>query len=172
MEPRRVAIMAAEFAELGRNQGRVDAETLGALVAICCEESDAAIRENGGRRLYLGQDSAIADFDRTTDALHCALRIQRSVAARSRDRSELVRVPVRIGVHWGKIQVMDDGVIGVAPSLAARLWQEVGPGEICVSGAARDQLPKGARFVFENLGGIDLPFVEESLHAFRLLPGD
>src|SRR5258708_4152016 len=102
---------------------------------------DEALGCHGGvRPLEQGEgDSFVAAFDRASDALGCAVSIQRSVPEPLR---------LRIGVHTGEVEVRDDAhYVGSTINRTARLRGLGHGGQTLVSGAtaavAGDDLPHG-----------------------------
>ena len=85
-------------------------------------------------------DSFVLAFPRASDAVACALDLQ---------RAPLVPIRVRIGVHTGDVQLRDEGnYIGTTINKAARLRDLAHGGQTVLSGAAAelvaDSLPPGA----------------------------
>ena len=117
-----------------------------------------AVAERRGREVSTQGDGFLARFDSPSDAVRCAVDIQRVVAdARTGGGPP---IEVRIGVHAG--EVVDDGadVIGRVVNLASRVTAEAEPGEILVTEPVADEI--GDHLVLEDRGlrplkGIDQP---------------
>src|SRR3954463_989979 len=97
---------------------------------------------NGGvRPVEQGEgDSFVAAFTRASDAVACALELQ---------RAPLVPIRLRIGVHTGEVQLRDDGnYAGSTINRTARLRDLAHGGQTVLSGATEDmvvdRLPAGA----------------------------
>jgi predicted ATPase/class 3 adenylate cyclase/DNA-binding CsgD family transcriptional regulator len=85
-------------------------------------------------------DSFMAAFAHATDAVACAVELQ---------RAPLAPIRLRVGVHTGEVQLDDAGdYVGPTPERAARLRDLAHGGQILVSGITRDlvvdQLPDDA----------------------------
>ena len=85
-------------------------------------------------------DSFMAAFPHATDAMACAVELQ---------RAPLAPIRLRIGVHTGEVRLDDAGdYVGPTPERAARLRDLAHGGQILVSGITRDlvvdQLPADA----------------------------
>jgi class 3 adenylate cyclase len=91
----------------------------------------------------------------------CALRIVQEL--------EELGMPVRIGLDAGELATTRKGVRGEAIDTATEVMRNAAPGEVLVSGAARDLVTRtGQRFT--DLGEFELEGVEEAVHLFRAEP--
>ncbi|SDC98063.1 helix-turn-helix transcriptional regulator [Rhodococcus tukisamuensis] len=103
--------------------------------------SELVTAHGGARPVEQGEgDSFVAAFTRASDAVACALDIQ---------RAPLAPIALRIGVHTGEVQLRDEGnYIGPTVNRAARLRDLAHGGQTVLSGATEavvtDQLPNGA----------------------------
>ncbi len=103
--------------------------------------TETVAAHHGVRPVEQGEgDSFVVAFTRASDALACALELQ---------RAPLAPLRLRIGVHTGEVQLRDEGnYIGPAVNRAARLRNLAHGGQTVLSGAAHDlvvdQLPAGA----------------------------
>lgn len=118
----------------------------------------AAVADRRGREVGTQGDGFLARFDSPSDAVRCAVDIQRVVADAHGTGGP--PIAVRIGVHAG--EVVDDGtdVIGRVVNLASRVTAEAAPGEILVTEPVADEV--GDALVLEDRGlrplkGIDRP---------------
>ena len=100
------------------------------------------IAEHGGvRPVEQGEgDSFVAAFARASDAVACALDLQ---------RAELAPIKLRIGLHSGEVQLRDEGnYAGSTINKTARLRDLAHGGQTVLSAAteelAEDRLPKDA----------------------------
>ena len=100
---------------------------------------DELIAEHGGvRPVEQGEgDSFVAAFARASDAVACALELQ---------RAELAPIRLRIGVHTGDVQLRDEGnYAGPTINKTARLRDLAHGGQTVLSGVTEelveDQLP-------------------------------
>src|SRR5205814_1745099 len=99
---------------------------------------------DGVRPVEQGEgDSFVVAFARASDALACALDLQ---------RAPLAPIALRIGVHSGEAQVRDEGnYMGSAVNRAARVRDLAHGGQTVLSGATHDlvvdRLPEDAWLV-------------------------
>jgi class 3 adenylate cyclase len=114
-------------------------EQMTAALALLNRTVDETIaRHDGVRPLEQGEgDSFVAAFARASDALACALAMQRATTA---------PIKLRIGLHTGEIQLRDDAnYAGPTINRAARLRDLAHGGQTVLSGATEsmvvDRLP-------------------------------
>ena len=103
--------------------------------------SDIIATNDGVRPVEQGEgDSFVAAFARASDAVACALELQ---------RAPLAPIRLRIGVHTGEVQLRDEGnYAGPTINRTARLRDLAHGGQTVLSGATEplvvDRLPEGA----------------------------
>src|SRR5215475_13392662 len=103
--------------------------------------TDLVGSHSGVRPIEQGEgDSFVVAFARATDAVACALKLQ---------RAPLAPIRLRIGIHTGEIRLRDEGnYIGPTINRTARLRDLAHGGQTVLSGVAEelvfDQLPDGA----------------------------
>ena len=103
--------------------------------------AEAVAANDGVRPVEQGEgDSFVVAFGRASDAVACALELQ---------RAPLAPIRLRIGVHTGEIQLRDEGnYIGPTINRTARLRDLGHGGQTVLSGATEamviDRLPEGA----------------------------
>jgi class 3 adenylate cyclase len=69
-------------------------------------------------------------------------------------------ISIRVGIHTGEVEVVRDGVSGIAVHVGARFAALAGPAEILVPTTVKDLVP-----------GSGLRFEERGTHAFKGVPG-
>src|ERR1700744_5857960 len=103
--------------------------------------SDTIAAHDGVRPVEQGEgDSFVAAFTRASDAVACALELQ---------RAPLAPIRLRIGVHTGEVQLRDEGnYVGPTIDRAARIRDLAHGGQTVPSGTTEDLvsdvLPAGA----------------------------
>jgi class 3 adenylate cyclase/pimeloyl-ACP methyl ester carboxylesterase len=106
-----------------------------------------------GREVDTAGDGFLATFDGPARAVDCARGI--------RDRVRSLGIEIRAGLHTGEVEVLSEGLAGVALHIGQRVLAEAAPGEILVSSTVRD-LTAGAELEFEDRG----------LHELKGVPGE
>lgn len=116
---------------------------------------DAMVRtvlaRHRGREIKTIGDGFLAIFDSTTRAVRAAAEI--ATAARN------VGLEVRAGVHAGEVEVRPDDVVGLTVSIAKRVCDLAGPGQVFVS-----ETVKGL------LVGSEIPTSDRGVHVLKGVP--
>jgi len=95
-----------------------------------------AVRHAGGREIDARADEYFAVFVDPWAAIAAAIAIQRRVRDRSWPGDDPVRL--RIGLHYGRPMLTDDGYVGLAVHTTARVCAAGHGGQILVSRVMRD----------------------------------
>ena len=116
---------------------------------------DAVAAHGGVRPVEQGEgDSFVVAFARASDAVACALELQ---------RAPLAPIRLRIGVHTGEVQLRDEGnYVGTTINRTARLRDLAHGGQTVLSGTTED-------LVFDRLPA-DAWLTELGSHVLRDLP--
>ncbi len=97
---------------------------------------DAIIRQclgaTGGRQVKHTGDGVMASFVSASDAVSCAIDIQRAFARHNEQHGD-APISARIGFNAGEPVTTDDDLFGAAVNLAARVCAEAQAGQILVS---------------------------------------
>jgi predicted ATPase/class 3 adenylate cyclase/DNA-binding CsgD family transcriptional regulator len=96
----------------------------------------AAVAVHGGHEVDTAGDGFFVVFGGATQAVLCALEVQRALAAHRWPAGTAVRV--RIGVHTGQAVLAGDGYTGVAVHRAARICAAARGGQVLISQATQD----------------------------------
>jgi predicted ATPase/class 3 adenylate cyclase/DNA-binding CsgD family transcriptional regulator len=129
--------------------------------------SDLLAAHGGVRPVEQGEgDSFVAAFTRASDAVACALELQ---------RAPLAPISLRIGVHTGEVQLRDEGnYIGPTINRTARLRNLAHGGQTVLSGATEymvvDSLPTDAWLT--DLGSYELRGVARPERVVQLCHPD
>ncbi len=131
-------------------------------------DHDAIVRAQlahfGGRVVKTTGDGFLATFGGPpSQALRCAA----SIVAALGDRD----LEVRVGLHTGECEIVDDDVAGLAVHIASRVAALAQPGEVLVSGTVAGTVVGGA-FAFEDRGHHELRGVPTPWPLYALVPAD
>jgi len=140
VERRLAAILAADVAGYSRLMGADEEGTLAALKACRRELIDPKIAEHRGRIVKTTGDGALVEFASAVDAVRCAMEIQRAMGERNAVIPEDRRIEFRIGINVGDIIIDEDDIYGDGVNIAARVEPLAGPGAICLSDNAYQQI--------------------------------
>ena len=101
----------------------------------------------------------MATFDATGRALHCAA----DILAGAKD----IGLDLRAGVHTGEVEARGDDIAGLAVTIAKRVCDLAGPGEVLVSETVRINT-LGAGINFNDRGDYELKGVPGTLRLFAV----
>lgn len=108
----------------------------------------------GGRRIKGTGDGVLATFDGPARAVRCAQALLAGFRTLGLD------LELRAGLHTGEIESRRDDISGIAVSIASRVSDLAGPGEVLVS-----------RTVTDLVAGSGLEFEDRGDHELRGVPG-
>ena len=112
-----------------------------------------------GREIDTTGDGFLATFDGPARAVRCAHAIVEAVRA--------IGLEVRAGVHTGEIELMGEGVGGIAVHIGARVAALAAPSQVLVSGTVKD-LVTGSGIEFEDHGSFPLKGVPGTWQLFAV----
>jgi class 3 adenylate cyclase len=112
----------------------------------------AALARHRGREVKTTGDGFLATFDATGRALRCTAEI----LAAAKD----IGLTLRAGVHTGEVEVRGDDIGGLAVTIAKRVSDLAGPGQVLVSETVRI-----------NMVGGGIEFIDQGEHELKGVPG-
>lgn len=113
-----------------------------------------------GREVKTIGDGFLATFDGPSRAIQCARSI--------RDSVRQIGIEIRVGIHTGECELMDNDVGGIAVHTASRVAANAKTGEVLVSSTVKD-LVAGAGLRFEDTGTHALKGVHGKWRLYRAL---
>ncbi len=166
--PRKLAaILYADVAGYSRLTGE-DEEGTHRRLSTYLDAISESIKNHSGQVVHYAGDAVLADFPTVTDALGCAVRIQRDLAGRNRQLSEERRVCFRIGVNLGEVIVDRNDIYGDGVNVAARLEALAEPGGICVSESVRTAAGNNLALEFEFMGDQQVKNIARPIPAYKV----
>ena len=132
-------------AELGDKRWRELLERHNALVR-------RHIEEYRGQEIDRAGDGFLTTFDGPARAIRCAQAIVASAAQEG--------LEIRAGVHSGEVELLEQGIGGIAVHVGARVAALAAPGEVLVTTTVRDLV-----------AGSGIEFVERGTHELKGVPG-
>jgi class 3 adenylate cyclase len=112
----------------------------------------AALSRHRGREVKTTGDGFLAKFDATGRALRCAS----DIVAGAKDMG----LDLRAGVHTGEVEVRGDDIAGLAVTIAKRVCDLAGPGQVLVSETVRG-----------HMVGAGIRFVDRGVQELKGVPG-
>jgi class 3 adenylate cyclase/pimeloyl-ACP methyl ester carboxylesterase len=113
----------------------------------------AALSRHRGHEVKTTGDGFLATFDATGRALRCAADILMS--------AHDIGLTLRAGVHTGEVEVRGDDIAGLAVTIAKRICDLAGPGELLVSETVRSNM----------VGSRIITFLDRGDHELKGVPG-
>jgi class 3 adenylate cyclase len=110
-----------------------------------------------GTEIDTAGDGFLATFDGPARAVRCALSITKAV--------EEIGLRLRAGVHTGEIELINQGIGGIAVHIGARVAALAEPREVLVSSTVKD-LVAGSGLVFKDRGLHALKGVPDEWHLY------
>jgi class 3 adenylate cyclase len=120
----------------------------------------AALSRHRGHEVKTTGDGFLATFDATGRALRSAANI---VAG-----AKNIGLELRAGVHTGEVEVRGDDIAGLAVTIAKRVCDLAGPGEVLASHAV-ERVVAGSRIEFEDRGDHKLKGVPGTWRLFAVV---
>jgi class 3 adenylate cyclase len=112
-----------------------------------------ALARHQGREIKTIGDGFLATFDATTRAARAALEVVSQATS--------LGLEVRAGVHAGEVEVRPNDVVGLAVSVAKRICDLAGPGQVLASEAVKALLT-----------GSDIVTSDEDTYVLKGVPGE
>jgi class 3 adenylate cyclase len=114
------------------------------------------VESHGGRVVKMLGDGVLALFGDTRSAINAVVEMQRTHQKRMTQIPPANRMPIRIGVASGDVEIVAGDCYGDAVNVAARLSDLSGPHQIWVNAAALDGANEADGVRFRLLGPISI----------------
>ncbi len=120
------------------------------------------IRKYRGKWMKEMGDGAIAVFFTASEAVLCAIEIQKEIQAKENFK-------VRMGIHVSEILFTDTDIFGDGVNVASRISSLAGANEICFSNVVFQNIRNREDLKIEDLGGQQLKNVVYDVRVFKLV---
>ncbi len=127
------------------------------------------IQNMRGRVVDTPGDNILAEFASVTDAVQCAVEIQKELKVKNAEMPENRRMEFRIGVNIGDLIHKKERIYGDGVNIAARIESLADAGGICISRSAYDQVKKKLSLGYEYLGEYSAKNIDEPVRVYRVL---
>jgi class 3 adenylate cyclase len=127
-----------------------------------------AVGEHRGAEIKTEGDSFYVAFDSPSAAVRCGLRVLELAAASGAAATGLI--PVGIGVHAGETVATEEGFVGSAVNIAARVCAQARAGELLVTDAVRALTGTYLDVGFQSVGRRRLKGIAEPVGLYRVTP--
>jgi class 3 adenylate cyclase len=118
-----------------------------------------ALTHHRGHEVKTTGDGFLATFDATGRALRCAAEILAG--------AKNIGLDLRAGVHTGEVEVRGDDIAGLAVTIAKRVCDLAGPGQVLVSETVRSMMV-GTGINFQDEGERELKGVPATWRTFSV----
>lgn len=123
---------------------------------------------HGGRVVKTLGDGVLAVFPSASSAIDAVVEMQRGQQKRMAQQSPLERMPIRVGVATGEVEIVDGDCYGDAVNVASRLNDLCGAHEIWVNSAELDYADRADGVRFRLLGPITVRGRAEPCTVYRV----
>lgn len=124
-----------------------------------------SLRAHHGTEVKHTGDGIMASFSSASDALACAIAIQRAMCERNAEAA--TPMLVRVGINAGEPVAEGDDLFGTAVQMARRICDSAQPGEVLVSNVVRE-LTAGKGFDFVDAGEVAAKGFADVVRIYRL----
>ncbi len=162
------AILYADVAEYSRLTGE-DEERTHRVLSASLDLFSEAIRIHNGNVVHYAGDAILAEFTTVTEALSCAVEVQRELPDRNDANLDTLSVQFRIGINLGEVIVDRDDIYGDGVNIAARLESLADTGGICISESVYAALGNKLPLDYEFMGEQSVKNIAEPVRAYRVM---
>lgn len=122
----------------------------------------------GGRLIKTLGDGVMVVFANNSDAVSAVIDIQRQHQRRSQKFSPELRLPIRIGLACGDVEMVAGDCYGDAVNVASRLCDMCGPHQIWATNLTVNALTRQSEANFRDLGQIHVRGRTEPCHVSQI----
>jgi adenylate cyclase len=164
----RRALLVADVVESVRLVRDYPDDVIALWVDFVRDVRDRLLERHHGTMVKSLGDGLLMGFERSTDAIRCALALGDMLRPRNSRLPAEGRIWLRCGVHIGDVVVTELDWFGDAVNIASRVASLAGPGEIVATADVRDELVDGVDVTIEDMGECFVKHLNEPLRACRL----
>lgn len=167
LDRRLAVILMADVVGYSRLMGQDEEGTLLGLQRQRFSVIDPTIGQYRGRIVKSMGDGLLGEFQSVTDAVGCAINIQKSIARQNQNVAEERRISWRMGVNMGEILVRDDDVFGDGVNIAARLQEAADAGGVAVSSTVHANVTPEPDWRIDDLGAHRFKNISQPVRVFH-----
>ena len=166
MDRRLTVIMAADVVGYSRLMEADEESTVAALndkKEIIAE----LVNSYNGRMFGTAGDSIMVEFARPTEAVGCAIEIQKKINASNIDVPDSLQMFFRIGINLGDVIVDGENLFGDGVNIAARLESNANTGGINISSSVHSQVETKFDREFAEIGDQHFKNISRPIKVYR-----
>jgi pimeloyl-ACP methyl ester carboxylesterase len=129
---------------------------------------DPALARHRGRIANTAGDSILAEFGSVSDAVSCALTVQKGMLERNSQVLPDRRIEFRIGINLGEVLTDGRDIFGDGVNVAARLEGIADRGGICISRQVLDQIEGKLDLSYRELGRQNLKNIARPVEVYAI----
>jgi class 3 adenylate cyclase/tetratricopeptide (TPR) repeat protein len=162
------AIMFTDIKGFSKKMARNEAvafellKTHDALLRVLAAKFDGRVIKSIG-------DSFMIDFASAVNAVRCAIEAQKRFSHFNKDKSELDKIEIRVGIHLGDVIIRDEDIIGDGVNIASRIEAMAGPNRIWISQDVYQQIRNKLQVRVFPLGPQQLKNIPEHVEVYEIL---
>lgn len=124
--------------------------------------------KHGGREIETAGDAFFVEFESALHATRCAVEIQKTLHERNAASPSERSIVIRIGLHLGDVEHIDEHVHGDGVNIAARIEPLAKPGGILVSEAVQREVQNKLGLPIVKLGAEELKNIRLPMNLYRV----
>jgi pimeloyl-ACP methyl ester carboxylesterase len=129
---------------------------------------EPALARHHGRIANTAGDSILAEFGSVSDAVNCALAVQKETRDRNSQVESNRRIEFRIGINIGEVLTDGRDIFGDGVNVAARLEGIADRGGICISRQVLDQIEGKLALSYRELGRQNLKNISRPVEVYAI----
>jgi adenylate cyclase len=161
------AILSADVAGYSRLMGQDEEATIHT-VTVYRAAIAVLVQQYRGRVVDSPGDNLLAEFASVTDAVQCAVAIQRELNTRNTALPLQRRMQFRVGINLGDVIPDGERIYGDGVNIAARLEGLADAGGICVSGTVYDQIATKLPLKYKFLGEQNVKNITRPVRVYQV----
>jgi adenylate cyclase len=173
IEPKKVkrklaAIVSVDVKGYSQMMAENDAMTVKSLID-CRELMAQEILEYNGRVVDSPGDNLLAEFPSVTEAVECAVLMQKALLNRNKNLPDNQNMEFRMGINLGDIIEDGDQIFGDGINLAARLESLAEAGGVCISASAYEQVKNKLDLGYKFMGNKKVKNITDPVPVYFIL---
>jgi adenylate cyclase len=161
------ALLSADVAGYSRLMGQDEEATIHT-VTVYRAAIAVLVQQHRGRVVDSPGDNLLAEFASVTDAVQCAVAIQRELNTRNTALPPQRRMQFRLGINLGDVIPEGERIYGDGVNIAARLEGLAEAGGICISGTVYDQVVTKLPLKYKFLGEQNVKNITRPVRVYRV----
>ena len=122
-----------------------------------------------GRVIKSIGDSFMIDFSSAVNAVRCAIEAQKRFSHFNKEKSEIDKIEIRVGIHLGDVIIRDEDIIGDGVNIASRIEAMAGANRIWISQDVYQQIRNKIPIRVFPLGPQRLKNIPEQVEVYEIL---